>query len=370
MLRRGLIHFFALLGAIIFMFPAQTLCLAHSVRNRRLHATPYGPSSGIPPLPSSVPVNELTESDFANRGGPPDVAGVWASDRYAGIVLPSGFVSTIYKPDSENEWMQQMGRYLAYSCTGLEDGQYIALATRRDTYSNGTIVTMKRCEVGQISLEKNGNGVYNWISSVVACPDPSSVKFAGQDYRVPDGGVPEVSEYTCLKDGSLKARNTGSGPGLTDLDLGSINMGSSLPYVLPLGADVPPIFSNPGGPSDITGIWSQAPNPEGIVSIELVSSDGFSYVSLWSDNKFETGIGKFLSYNTSGGDAGYTASISVFDTYQNGKTVSWYGCTTGKLDVQQDKYLWIPAQEDSCPDLEANAEDIVVMNRAFDSSVL
>lgn len=353
----------------IFSFGTKTAYATQFIQGRRLHATPYGPRVQ-PDLPSSVPVSELTEAAFANRGGPPEVLGVWVADAYTGIILPSGFVSTVFQPDLDNEWMQQMGRYIAYSCTGLEDGQYMALVTRRDTYSNGTIVTKNHCEIGQTTLQENGNAVFGFYSSVEMCANPATIDLGMDIYRVPNSTIPEVGGYTCKKGGTAKGTDTYGEPALDDLDLKTINLGTSLPPPLDENSDFPPTFSNPGAPEELVGIWVQEPDDGNVVSAELVSKNGFSYVSTTPDEGFFGVIARLNSYNKTDQDNSYVASISYFTTNEDGTTSSGLGCTAGRINLQENRYYWIAANEDKCPDLSDSTEKITTMYRAFNSTVL
>jgi hypothetical protein len=353
-----------IVGCLLFqaVFPVTVVA---SIRGRRLRATPYGPA----PTPSN-PSATTFPPKFVNKGGSPDIAGVWHSDTYVGIVRPSGFVSTIYQPDDANTWMVQMGRWLSYECTGVADGQYIAATLRRDTYSNGTIVTKRRCEVGQIWFEDNGRGKYGWNSSDLVCPDPKTVQFNLPNYRVPNDSIHSRLSYTCRKGGPSKAVDT-FGVGGLELE-GSVDdaaaSASELPPPLDTNANFPPVFANKGAPAEISGAWLAAPGGgDAAISIELVDQTGFSNIQELADGRFASVLGRFDSYNCSG-PGEYIAALSFYIAQQNATSASAAACTAGKVDLKAEQYSWITSNSQTCPGLTNDGDTKMV--RAFSSNAL
>ena len=321
-----------LLNIVFFVALTSSTSAIQSKRTfaggRGLRATPYGPASKkFPP--------------FANKGGPPDVTGVWSGDRYIGILPPGdGFASTVYLEDGT--FQQQMGRYESWECTA-EPGVYIATAVREDTYSNGTIEYRERCEVGKVLAE----GVYYWKSSADQCPEPNDSSFNTPLYRVKNStSIPGVFTLYCTGNAGAGFTNVGKS-GLDAKRPVGVTSGSPLPPPLDPNAPFPPVFAQSSGPTDLIGIWYSDESRTG----ELIAPDGsFSSVAYTLDGTFKETLGRFNSYNCTGPGA-YVGSISFTQTSQDLKKVSSVGCTSGSVDLKADTYTWSPASRDNtCPD--------------------
>jgi hypothetical protein len=352
-----------LFGVVLLQILAVNVCFTHAklidvprrtFGGRALRATPYGKS------PPATPSIQNRFQPFANKGGPPDVQGVWTGDRYIGILPPGdGFVSTIYL--AENSWMQQMGRYLSWECTS-QTGVYQATTIREDTYSNGTIEYRQRCEVGKVDLDA---GVYYWKSSAEVCPDPND----STNYNTPLKRVKNSNSIPGVKSLYCTGNNPGAGftnigkAGLDKIRPEGVYNGEALPPPLDPNAPFPPKFSNPSGPNDISGIWYSDSSRTG----ELIDQKGsFSSVAYLPDDTFMSVLGRFNSNNCTGAGM-YSGSITFTQTFQDLKRVSANGCTSGAVDIIGETYTWAAADPGKCPDKKSMS---YTLNRAATSEAL
>jgi hypothetical protein len=241
--------------------------------------------------------------------------------------------------------MQQMGRYLSWECAVTEEpGVYIATTIREDTYSNGTIEYRQRCEVGKVDLAK---GEYFWKSSAEVCPTPDAENFNTPLERVKNStAIPGASNLFCTgKNAGAGYTNVGSA-GLDAIRPDGVLNGPPLPPPLDPNASFPPKFSQSSGPSDISGIWYSDESRTG----ELVASDGsFSSVAYLPDDTFLEVLGLFNSHNCTETGA-YSGSITFTQTFQDLKRVSADGCTSGIVDLEEERYTWAAADAGKCPD--------------------
>lgn len=321
--------------ALYILFLLLPLAWGHNEKRsfegrRRLHLRPYGPS---PNAPSTMPT-------LAYKGGPPDAVGIWQSDSYIGIIQPAGFASTLVLPDGT--YQAQIGRYTSWECTVMPN-VYMATVQRADIYNNGTIVYNERCEIGKIDIEQ---GLYFWKSSTTGCPDPATAQWDMPNYRVTSVKIPGPTAITCTGVKGSGFENEGTA-GLVTAKRTGVTSGSPLPPALK-PSPFPPVFSQSGTPADVIGIWYGDETQIG----ELVSKEGFSSVQLLPDTTFMQVLGRFNSYNCTGSGA-YTGSISYSIIYQNMTIASAAGCTSGTVNLQDNKYKWAAGSDAACPDFNS-----------------
>ena len=320
----------------------------------------FGPTPTLTPTlgPTPAPLPNITSSlpDFAYLGGPPDARGSWSTDSYLNLQDDSGFVSTLYL--SNGDFVQQMGRFLNWQCTDKKGG-YISKMLRTDTYSNGTVITAEYCEVGEVLIEQ---GIYRWNNSATYCPDPNNTVYTVPNTRVPFSRLPAPTNYTCTGVAG-SGRNTQGGPGLVRRFASpGITRGPALPPPLSPNTSFPPVFSSPGGPADLSGVYFS----DAMTTGELATGNGTaSSIQLLDDGTFTSVFIRFNSYNCTGSPGSYESSISYTQTFQNLTRASGEGCSSGTVDLTTEVYGWSPAENGQCPPV--GGEPALIMKRVRDS---
>lgn len=269
-------------------------------------------------FPGSEPINpdgflpyNTTFEPFANQGGPIDLRGALYQKEsgYIGMILPSGFVSSLYLGDEI--YMMQMGRYLTWECTG-KPGEYRATVLRRDIYSNGTMVVAHRCEIGKIEAPN----LYYWASSTTECP-PIDTKFPESSktmilVNTTTIDPPDFGNLTCSAGANVTGLNTS---GSTALDIAyedglgvyQLKYDTIPPPYDPTKSSVDPSsFAYPGITSAVSGIYDiQEAN-----AFRTIAGDGFSLVQ-YENETFLQAMGKYISYQClEDGGLGYVSVAS------------------------------------------------------------
>ncbi len=257
-----------------------------------------------------LPYNTTFEP-FANQGGPVDLRGALYQKEagYIGMILPSGFVSSLYLGDEM--YMMQMGRYLSWECTG-KPGEYRATVLRRDIYSNGTMVVAHRCEIGKIQAPN----LYYWVSSTTECP-PIDTKFPESSktmilLNATTIDPPDFGNLTCSAGANVSGLDTS---GSAALDIGyedglgvyQLKYDTIPPPYNPAKSSVDPSsFAYPGITSAAHGIYDiQEAN-----AFRTIAGDGFSLVQ-YQNETFLQAMGKYISYQClEDGSPGYRSVAS------------------------------------------------------------
>lgn len=312
----------------------------------------YFPGSN--PIDAIEPYNTTFEP-FANEGGPVDLRGaLYQKDAgYIGMILPSGFVSSIYLGDEM--YMMQMGRYLSWECTG-RPGEYRATVLRRDIYSNGTMVVAHRCEIGKIEAPN----VYYWVSSTTECPSVDT-KFPESSkttilLNATTIDPPDFGNLTCSAGANVTGLNTTGPAGLNvtyedGLGVYQLQYDTIPPPYNPLKSGVsPPSFAYPGITSAVHGIYDiQQAN-----AFRTIAGDGFGIVQYENDT-FTQAMGRYISYEClDDGNLGYR-SVASQSSFGQGGAVYFLpnagGCSAGVFSDEKVTQVKITATYNTtCPD--------------------
>lgn len=257
---------------------------------------------------------------FANQGGPIDLTlSLYESETsYIGMLLPSGFVSSVYLGDGE--FMMQMGRYLSWECTG-NNGEYRATLIRRDIFSNGTVVVANRCELGKITEQS-----YYWVSSTVTCPEVGTEFPASSEttilYDTTTILPPDFNNLTCAQGANVTGLNTTGNAGLDPMysnELGVYSLNTTIPPP-PMAVDgvyTPPPYQYKGITPVVNGIWDLAYAN----AFRTIASDGFTIISYNETlDTFLQSLGKYDSYEclVLGKNNGYRSVASQSSFNQSG----------------------------------------------------
>ena len=285
---------------------------------------------------------------FANTGGPPDLTGAMYADfGYIGLLQPSGFASSVYLGQDSNEFQLQMGKYTSWECTG-NAGEYRATATRRDIYSNGTVVIAQHCEIGKLVPPDS----YYWISSTTGCPDvnttfpeSSRITILVNSTTLPP---PDFSNLTCSEGANPVGMNTTTNAGL-DLNnstLGRTSLNTRIPEPLQRVDGFPPAFNYTGITPAVAGFY-EIPS---FGSIRTISPDGsFSVVT----------------YNASGDD--FVQSLGLYDSYECLQNVSGYRAAAIDSSFDQSGVLQL-SSEGGCSVgefLDSTASEVLIITGIF-----
>ncbi|WPT11628.1 hypothetical protein PSENEW3n2_00005128 [Picochlorum sp. SENEW3] len=272
------------------------------------------------PPPDLEFIYNTTFPPFANEGGPIDLTlSLYESQTsYIGMLLPSGFVSSLYLGDGQ--FMMQMGKFLSWECTGNE-GEYRATLIRRDIFSNGTVVVANRCELGKITPE-----FYYWVSSTVTCPEVGTAFPESSEttilYDTTTIAPPNFSNLTCKQGATVTGLNTTGTAGLDPVylnELGVYSLNTTIPpppRAVP-GVYTPPPFQYKGITPVVNGIWDLAYAD----AFRTIASDGFCII-LYNKtlNTFTQALGKYDSYEclVLGNNNGYRSVASQSSFNQTG----------------------------------------------------
>eukprot|EP00890_Picochlorum_soloecismus_P000596 jgi/Picsp_1/1537/NSC_05015-R1_---NA--- len=103
-------------------------------------------------------------------------------------------------------------------------------------------------------------------------------------------------------------------------------------------------FKNKGGPIDLTGsLYADG-------YIGLITPSGFTSSVYLGDGVYQMQMGRYLSWECTGNEGEYTATVLRRDIYSNGTVFTKEHCEIGLIQAP-DSYYWISSEEE-CPDPE------------------
>jgi len=160
------------------------------------------------------------------------------------------------------------------------------LASRRDIYSNGTIVVANRCEKGKVVAPDT----YYWISSTTACPSddepfPEWSRTTFDTQNLTSLPSPDFGNLTC----SRGSRPAGSDTRVASLGLDPAYENATGVYQLTEYPVIPPpydeanssvepvAFAYPGITPAVDGIWDIV----GLDAFRTIAGDGTMFIEPW-----------------------------------------------------------------------------------------
>lgn len=181
------------------------------------------------------------------------------------------------------------------SLTQSRDALRSLLASRRDVYSNGTIVVANRCEKGKVVAPDS----YYWISSTTACPRddepfPEWSRTTFDTQNLTSLPSPDFGNLTCSR---------GSRPGGSDTRVASLGLDpayenatgvyqlTEYPVIPPpydeANSGVEPVaFAYPGITPAVDGIWDIV----GLDAFRTIAGDGTMFIEPWECGAAPTSI--------------------------------------------------------------------------------
>lgn len=351
---------------LLFVLLSVSLALGQTVISELF------PGSEQIDLDAFVPYN-TTFDPFANDGGPVDLRGALYQKEsgYIGMILPTGFVSSLYLGDEM--YMMQMGRYLSWECTG-RPGEYRATVLRRDIYSNGTMVVAHRCEIGKIEAPN----VYYWVSSTTECP-PRDTTFPESSRTLillnsTTIDPPDFGNLTCSAGANVSGLNTSGSPALDiayedGLGVYQLKYDKIPPPYNPDKSGVdPPSFAYPGITSAVHGIFDiQQAN-----AFRTIAGDGFSLVQ-YENETFLQAMGRYISYQClEDGNLGYQSIASQSSFGEAGPVyfeANAGGCSAATFSDKDVSEVQITATYNTtCPEPSENGRLQTLITKLSDDS--
>jgi hypothetical protein len=123
-----------------------------------------------------------------------------------------------------------------------------------------------------------------------------------------------------------------------------------------------PEFQNKGGPIDLTGsLYADG-------YIGLITPSGFTSSVYLGDGVYQMQMGRYLSWECTGKEGEYRATVLRRDIYSNGTVLTKEHCEIGLLQAP-DSYYWISSEQE-CPDPEtvdftSTQRDIFLLNSSI-----